>query len=85
MVDRDTYDHLRGIVAIWLTNGQKPVEGGNDTRYDFFRGGVIEAWDATRELVNAGLCEFTSPNDEDGYNSDYYVIPTAKGIGECLR
>lgn len=81
MVDRDTFDHLRGIVALWMTNGNQPIEGGNDTRYEFFRGGWGEAHEATHELVDAGFCEWTRPGDED----DLHVVPTAKGIGECLR
>lgn len=85
MVDRDTFDHLRGIVALWLTNGNNPVEGGNDTRYDFFRGGWSDAAFATEELVSLGLCKWAVDRNADEDYHDLHVIPTAKGIGECLR
>lgn len=91
MVDRDAVDHLCGIVALWLTNGQKPVEAGNDTRYDFFRGGWIDAYNATVELLNAGLVANASGWEMPDYEwqsddgSDLMVWPTATGIAYVLR
>ena len=77
MITIDTKNHLRGIVALWMTNGNKPVDASNDTRYDFFSGGWIEAAEATGELVEAGLVEIKGATDQD-------VVPTAKGIFEAM-
>lgn len=91
MIDRDTTDHLCGIVALWLTNGQQPVDGGNDTRYDFFRGGWMEAADATVELLQDGYLANASGWEMTGYDwnadddRDLDVWPTAKGIFYAIR
>lgn len=67
----DLRAHLQGIVAIWLTTGQQPVDGPNDTRYDFFDGDYEAAHDATRELIEAGLVLWAE---------NFRVVPTAKGV-----
>jgi hypothetical protein len=82
-VTRDERDHLRGIVAIWMTNGNNPVDGGNDTRYDFFRGGWMEAAEATGFLAQNGYV--TAPESGDHGEIDVsQVTPTAKGIYEAM-
>lgn len=75
----DERDQLRGVVSLWLTNGNKPVEAGNDTRYDFFRSGYCEAVFATESLVEAGMLALVGDCDTT------MVVPTAKGVGEFLR
>ena len=84
---RDERDHLRGIVALWLTNGNKPVDGGNDTRYFAFKGGWVEAFEATQTLLQLGYVENGGgPLDEDDYITahDLDVWPTALGIFEAF-
>lgn len=90
---RDKIDHLAGIVALWLTNGHEPVDGGNDTRYFAFKGGWMDAADATRELLNEGYIDNAQgdgqaegdPWDPDFFSEDLNVWPTAKGLWEVLR
>lgn len=86
---RDENDQLRGVVALWLTNGNKPVDGGNDTRYDFFRGGWVDAAEATEELIRNGYLESSTggrwAEDDFLMKGDLMVWPTAKGIFEVLR
>lgn len=79
MFDRETTRHLMGIVAIWMTNGNKPVDGGNDTRYEFFSGSWCDAAEATDVLIEYECLAHAS------LENDYLVIPTAKGIYEAIR
>lgn len=73
-MNNETRNHLRGIIAIWMTNGNKPVDGGNDTRYEFFSGGWDEAARATVELIELGYAEHKS------LDNDFAVVPTSRGI-----
>lgn len=80
---REERDQLRGIVAIWLTNGNKPVDAGNETRYEFFSGGYMEAADATDTLAKLGLV--LAPEADDAGTIDVSrTVPTAKGIFEAI-
>lgn len=83
MRSRETHDHLRGIVAIWLTNGNKPVDGGNETRYEMFSGGWEDAYEATHELLGMGF--LAAPIDEETGPDISKVTPTAQGIFEAIR
>jgi hypothetical protein len=84
-MDRETRSHLKGIVAIWLTNGQKPVDGANDTRYDFFDGGWMEAADATEELIEGGyVANVIGTGPEATGEGEIHVTPTARGIYEAM-
>lgn len=73
-MDREVKSHLKGIVAIWLTNGNKSLDACNETRYDFFSGGWEEAARVTDELIQDG---FLFGERED-------VEPTSKGIYEAM-
>lgn len=86
-------DHLRGIVALWLYN-HRAIDGANDTRYDFFRGDEIEAAEATRDLILAGLVvplnarEGRLPESEwpdDLFELVRRVGPTEQGIYAAMR
>lgn len=84
-----TRDQLRGIVAIWLTNGQKPVDGCNDTRYEYFAGGYNEAYEATRALVNEGFLEcevdrFEYQGEVEETPNYGKVWPTTRGVFEAI-
>lgn len=83
-MERTVHDHLRGIVAIWLTNGQKPVDAGNETRYDMFDGGWMEAANATQTLYEAGMVEASELSDYGDIDVNS-VTPTAKGVFEAMR
>jgi hypothetical protein len=72
-------EQLKAIVAIWLTNGNKPVDGCNDTR-EYLAGDYYNAMTVTRVLCLGGFLE--AEMDED-YALDA-VVPTAKGILEVL-
>ena len=84
-----TRDQLRGIVAIWLTNGQKPVDACNDTRYDYFAGGYNDAHEATRSLVEDGFLEcdvdrFEWEGEVEVTLNYSKVWPTARGVFEAI-
>lgn len=81
MIDRD---HLKGIVALWLTSGE-PVDANNDTRYWAFSGGWSDAAFATDRLVDAGLIEYVDDAGTDGYRDNYLVVPTKLGVYEAIR
>ncbi len=75
-------NQLKGIVSIWLTNGQRPVDGGNDTRYEFFTGSWMDAANATTQLIDLSLVEAPKVTE---YEYDIgRVVPTAKGIFEAI-
>lgn len=89
----ETTDHLCGIVALWLYNHQA-IDGANDTRYAFFRGDEIEAAEATRDLILAGLLVPVNAREErlpeDEWPDDLFelvrrVKPTERGIYAAMR
>lgn len=82
MIERD---HLKGIVAVWLTNGNKPVDANNDTRYWAFKGGWSDAAFATDDLVSEGLIVYANDTGPDDYRDNYLVVPTERGVYEAIR
>lgn len=75
-LDPELLAHLRGIVAVWMTNGQQPVNGANDTRtHDFFDGSWTDAAEETLTLAEQGYVE-QAGEAEPCVN----VVPTAKGV-----
>ena len=78
----DERDHLRGIVALWLTNGNKPVDAGNETRYWSFPGGRMEAANAVETMICDGLLD--APLADDYVHDVSMVVPTARGIFEAF-
>lgn len=76
--------HLKAVVAIWLTNGQKPVDGANSPR-DFVDNDWLGAANVTEELIESGhLANASGDLAMQGDFCDLNVWPTAKGLFEAL-
>jgi hypothetical protein len=73
---------LKGIVACFLATG-KPVDAANDTRYEMFGGGWMEAADVTQRLAERGLVSAPESGDHGEIDVNH-VTPTAKGIFEAI-
>lgn len=83
-IPHEASSQLMGIVAIFLTNGNKYLDAGNDTRYEFFPSGWMEAITATEWLVDNGYVEWEVDLDEDDYRDNYNIFPTAKGVAAAM-
>lgn len=82
-MNRGKLSHLRGIVALTLS-GQQFVDGANDTRYEYFSGGWLDATVVTEELVADGYLIWVdgngAPFEPDMDDLPTNVRPTALGI-----
>lgn len=78
--------HLKAIVAIWMTNGNQPVDGANDTRYEFCDDSWSEAAHRTEQLLADGMLTNASGGAymENTETFDLDVWPTAAGIFEAI-
>lgn len=73
---------LRAIVAIWLTEGHRWIDGCNDPRVlvsvDWY-----EARAMTDELVGDGLLKLMQPPRDDE-ETNFIVQPTTDGVFEAI-
>lgn len=81
-MSRHELDHLRAIVATWLTTDREPVDGAGDVT------GLLDAdwvWcaEATQHLLVAGLVRH-APGCFPEYALSNIVLPTTRGVYVAL-
>lgn len=81
-MDADERMFLKAVVAVWLVNGQNPVDGANEPR-EFVHNDYFGSASIVNDLVSDGY--LANASGEATYDpANLEVWPTAKGLFEVL-